>query len=64
MSDKRKPPVMGYSHHSCGYENVIVRYPKKAIEKGAARRREEWIKKVRCSPELQREYDPETGNHR
>lgn len=62
--NKRKPPVTGYAQHYCGVENVIVRYPRKTIDKGAEKQRRVWINKVRNCPGLQKEYDPETGNHR
>jgi hypothetical protein len=62
--NKRKSPIMDYSQHYCGCENVIVRYPRKAIDKGAEMQRKEWIEKVKNDPELQKEYDPETGRHR
>lgn len=55
---------MGYQHRYCGVENVVVKYPRKSIEKGAAKRRKEWVDKVKENPELQKKYDIETGKHK
>ena len=60
---KRSPLVMSSSHRYCGCENVIVRYPRVSIEKGAKKQRKAWIKLVQCTPELQKDYDPVTGCH-